>query len=160
MRRTDEPLLDKDQTAQAMYSLVRKYAHDLDSVMVRRGGKLVPLSQLTMRQMFHLLRRIPYRRDNVPVEVVARPKYIMQYAGLGMDCKKKAQAMGAWLHRNGYKPMTGYRFVASSRRPDGKVHHVFPQARVNGRWQNLDATYRHYRPFSHKRVTFAEVLEP
>jgi len=138
-----------------MHSLIRRFARDLEKVHIRRAGKLIPLSDLTLRQFFTYVRKIPYRRDTKPVEVISRPRYILQYQGLGMDCKKKAILVGAWAKVNG----TPWRLIASSTRGDKRVHHVFPQVKLNGRWRNVDATYKHYRPFQHKRVTFAEVLQ-
>lgn len=149
-----EPLLDKDQTGRRMYDLIKRFARDLDSIYVRKSGKLVPLSKLTVRQFFDLIRRMKYRRDTKPIEVVARPRHIFRYQGLGMDCKKKSVAMGSWCSLNSVP----WRLIASSSRPDRRIHHVFCQGRFNGRWKNLDATYAKYRPFQNKNVTAAEVL--
>lgn len=149
-------LEDKDQTGREMHRLIRRYSGDLRSIMVERGGVPVPMSRLSVKEAFDLVRRMPYQQDTVPIEVVARPRRIVEEFQHGADCKKKAILLGSWLKENGIP----YRLVASSRRADRKVHHVFPQGKFGGRWKTLDATYKHYRPFQVKRVTHAEVLKP
>ena len=150
-----EPLISKEQTGRKMRALVGRFARDLDSVYVRVGRRRCPFSALTAAQVHKVVREIPYRRDTAPVEVVARPARLLNgefYSGL--DCKKKAQLLAAWAIRN-HLP---YRFVASSRRPDRRFHHVFPQIRFGREWVNMDATYRYMRPGSRKVGTAFEVL--
>jgi hypothetical protein len=148
------PLRSKDQTGKEMHRLINRYSGDLRNVYVKRGGKLIPFSDLSMREAFDFVRRMPYRRDVKPIEVVSRPREIVKNYPVGMDCKKKAILLSSYLRENRYP----YRLIASSRRPDGKIHHVFPQVRLSGNWRNLDATYSYYRPFEKKSVTRAEVL--
>lgn len=151
---TRRPLYDKEQTAKEMYYLVKKYFDDLNKYKIRLGGKTVPLSSLTIKQFFNLVKNIPYRRDEKPVEVVSRPKFILQNRRNGMDCKKKGILLGAFLRANNLP----YRFTSISRKPSGRIHHVFPQVYINGMWRNLDATYSHYKPFQRKKVTAVELL--
>lgn len=147
-------LEDKDQTGREMHRLIRQYSGDLRSIMVERNGVPVPMANLSLREVFNLVRSMPYQQDTAPIEVVARPRRIVQEFRNGRDCKKAAILIGSWLREN----QIPYRLVASSRRADRKVHHVFPQGKFGGRWKTLDATYRHYKPFQVKRVTAAEVL--
>lgn len=146
-----ETLRDKAQTARNMYRFIDRYFHDLDTIKTSDGR---PLSKLSLKEFFDLVRLIPYRQDNKPIEVIARPKHILTFSGNGMDCKKKAILISSYLKRN----RIPYRLVGSSRKPSGKIHHVFPQAFIAGQWENLDATYSNYRPFAVKRVTAWEVL--
>ena len=145
-----EPLRDKTQTGDTMYGLVERYAGDLDLIEI--DGR--PASALPLDTWFDFVRKIPYRKDKRPVEVISRPLHIVTNRHLGMDCKKKAIALASWAKVN----RVPYRFVASSRRPDRKLHHVFPQINLSGTWDNYDATYRHYQPRQSKTVTAAEVL--
>jgi transglutaminase-like putative cysteine protease len=155
-----EPLEDKDQTGDAMYKLIERFYGDLDIVRVQKRGKAVPVSSLDLRSYYNLVRSIPYRRDTKPVEVISRPYYIFKHRALGMDCKKKAILLGSYCKGNGIP----YRLIASSRRPDKRFHHVFPQGflRMSGdsgpEWVNLDATYGNYRLGEHKTATAAEIL--
>jgi transglutaminase-like putative cysteine protease len=71
-----------------------------------------------------------------------------------MDCKKKATLVGAWLKRRGIP----FRLVSSSRRKDRRITHVFPQAKLRGKWVNLDATYSAYYPAQPKKLTNWEML--
>lgn len=149
-----EPLFDKTQTGNAMKSLVEKFSGDLENIFIKKNGRLIRVTALPLNEYFDLVRKIPYRRDMKPVEVVARPAHIFKYKTLGMDCKKKSILMGSWLREK----KIPFRFIASSRRPDRRIHHVFPQGFLKGKWENLDATYSHYRPYQVKEVTAAEVL--
>jgi hypothetical protein len=151
---TIDDLLSKDQTGHEMYRIINNYSADLNDVFVKRNGKLIPLSNLSILEMFDVVRKIPYRRDIHNIEVVARPIKILASSPAGMDCKKKSILMSSFCKEN----KIPFRLIASSRRPDRKVHHVFPQGFLSGMYRNLDATYPHYKPFEDKQVTAAEVL--
>lgn len=137
-----------------MYRIINQYSRDLQDVYVKRNGKLVPLTHLSILEMFDVVRKIPYRRDIKNIEVVARPLKIIASSPAGMDCKKKSILMSSFCRENNIP----FRLIASSKRPDKRVHHVFPQALLNGMYKNIDATYPHYQPFEDKAVTAAEVL--
>jgi len=147
-------LSDKKETAEKMYYLVNRYFRDLSKFKTKKNGKIVPVTELNIIEFFDLVRSIPYRKDVKPIEVVSRPKYILKFRKSGADCKKKGILMGAYLKYNNLP----YRFMSSSRKPSGRIHHVFPQIFINGKWKNLDATYSHYKPFQKKIVTNSEVL--
>lgn len=151
---TKRRLRDKRQTGREMYRMIDSYHNDLERFLVKRSGRLVPVTSLSLFEFFDLVRKIPYRRDIHNIEVVARPEKILRSSDAGMDCKKKSVLMSSYC-RSVNIP---FRLIASSRRSDGRIHHVFPQAKISGRWRNIDATYSHYRPFEHKSVTRAEVL--
>ncbi len=148
----EEPLNSKNQTGRKMYAIVEEFHSDLDTAFLPRARN--PLSSLPIQRFFDFVKDIPYRRDNKPVEVIARPAHILRFAALGMDCKKKAILIASWLRANGIP----YRLIASSKRPDKRVHHVFPQGKLDNRWTTLDATYSWFRPGEVKEVTHAEVL--
>ena len=150
---TFRPLTSKDETGREMYRLIESYYGDLDKIFIRRNGKFVPFSSLPMLDAFNVVKRIKYRRDSQPVEVVSRPLNIAIHSPLGMDCKKKSIFLSSYLRGNGIP----YRLIASSKRADGRFHHVFPQCFL-GSWHNLDATYSHNKPFQKKTITRAEVL--
>lgn len=105
---------------------------------------------------FNYLRRIPYKEDPETVELVARPKYLLDpYYFTALDCKKKAVLSGAWLEGN----EVIWRLIACSERPDKSIHHVFTQARIDGVWRNIDPTYSNYRLFDGKpEITYAKEL--
>ena len=151
---TVEPLFSKNQTGEEMHRIIRRYSSDLNDVFVKRNGRLVPLTGLTVLEMFDIVRRIPYRRDIHNIEVVARPFKIISESPAGMDCKKKSILMASYCREAGIP----FRLIASSRRRDRRIHHVFPQGLLNGSYRNLDATYPEYRPFEEKAITAAEVL--
>lgn len=155
MKLTAKSLKNKDQTGKEMNRLIDQYSGDLHYIYVRINGKLVPFSSLTLMEAFDIVRRIPYRKDTKPIEVVSRPNSILRNSRIGMDCKKKAILMAAYLKERGIP----YRLIASSKKPNRKIHHVFPQMIVAGKPLNMDATYPHYRPFQRKRLTRAEVLK-
>ena len=154
MRVGKERLYNKTQTARGMYDLINRYYKDLKNYTIRRTGRLVPLTSLTIEEFFYFVRSIPYRKDISPVEVIARPRHIIRGRMSGLDCKKKAILMGSFLKGKGIK----YRLMSSSRKPNGKIHHVFPQVKTSNGYLNLDATYSHYLPLQPKLVTNSEVL--
>lgn len=148
------PLFDKKQTAIRLYYLIEKYYPDLKQFKVKKNGSIVPITELTIREFFNFVKNIPYRQDVKPVEIISRPTHIIKNRFIGMDCKKKAVLIGSYLKSKGIP----YRLMSISRKKSGRIHHVFPQAFIKNRWQNVDATYRKYRPFQKKRVTNAELL--
>lgn len=148
--------MSADQTGREMYSLTRRFYHDLDRIPASYNGRSTTLARVPLIPFYNYVRAIPYRQDVEPVEVVSRPLYIVQYSGLGMDCKKKAILLGSYLRIHDM-PM---RYIATSTRPDREIHHVLPQLLVDGNWMNLDATYPHMKPFQAMEVTDFEVLRP
>jgi hypothetical protein len=149
-----EPLHDKAQTAAKIKQIVNKFYLDLDSLFIERKNGTMKLPDLSLAEFFDLVKNIPYRRDPRPVEVVARPYYIFKYRGLGMDCKKKAIICAAYLKARGLP----FRFIGSSNRDDKKIHHIFPQVKLDNEYVNFDATYSNYQLFGPKNVTAWEVL--
>lgn len=151
---TTSVLKNKNQTGREMHRLVNRYYTDLDCFSVRHGPQFVPISALSILEYFDFVRRIPYRKDVKGVEVVSRPIKIFFNSPLGMDCKKKTILICSYCRRH----RIPYRMVASSKRHDGRIHHVFPQISLFGEWLNMDATYRKYTPFEPKNITRAEVI--
>lgn len=147
-------LQNKNQTGAEMHRLIEQYSSDINSILVNRNGKKLPFSALSLQEVFDVVRNIPYRRDTPPVEVISRPAKILQNSNVGMDCKKKAIVIAAYL-KNRKIP---FRLIGSSRKKNKRIHHVFPQVKIAGEWLNMDATYSHYRPFEIKQVTKAEVI--
>lgn len=125
MKSYSEPLQDKEYTGAKMRRLVNKYYSDLGNYLY------VPFAEF-----YNFVRDIPYRRDVFGYEVISRPKYILEKKDIGMDCKKKGILVASWLRAHSIP----YRFIASSTRIDKRYHHVFPQAKINGTWLNVDAT--------------------
>jgi hypothetical protein len=149
-----EPLTDKQQTATRIRQLISRYASDLDNIFIERNGKKIPLSSLSLKEYFSFVAAIPYRKDKAPIEVVARPHHIIKHRKLGMDCKKKTVLMGSFCELKGLP----YRFIASSRRADKRVHHIFPQVKLHGEFRNIDATYPENKIFDQKECTYAETI--
>ena len=153
-----KPLNSKDITATEIADLIEQFYTDLDQVYTDGpGGKKIPMSSLTLPAFFDLVKNIPYRRDpsRPPVEVIARPYYLFKFAHLGLDCKKKAILIGAWLRRHA----AAFRLIGSSQRKDKKVHHIFPEMFFRGSWLPVDATYSRYKLFGIKNdLTKKEVL--
>jgi len=116
----------------------------------------------TLTQFFNFVKNIPYIEDMDRAELISRPKYLLHRRNFaGLDCKKKATLIGAWLNAHGLIPGKDWHLVAISERPDKEIHHVFVQARFNKQWKNLDPTYPEYKIFDPKpNVTNAEILLP
>lgn len=155
MRIRSRRLTSKDETGRGMHRIINSFSGDLNEIKLWRNGKLIPFTSLPIDQAFEVVKNIPYRRDTKPIEVIARPSEIIRKRNLGMDCKKKAILLASYLRERGIP----YRLIASSRLPNRRIHHVFPQLGFVGNWLNYDATYSHYKPFEEKTVTKMEVLQ-
>jgi hypothetical protein len=145
-----QPLHSKYQTGKRMYQLVDKTAEDLKTIYF--AGK--PLCDISLFDYFRFIRTIPYRRDPRPREIIARPAHLLKYRNAGLDCKKKAILLAAYAKMNGIK----YRFIASSRRPDKRIHHVYPEMEISNRMIDTDATYPENRINMKKPATKKIVL--
>ncbi len=141
MKKTTQDLFSKYQTSHEIKRLCKRYKNDL-----------AHLKNMPLLLFFDFVRLIPYQIDVAPVEVVARPKYLLQMPAL--DCKKKSILCGCYFELNGLK----YRFIGSSNRPDQTIHHIFPQVCLNGVWKNFDATYNHYIFGQQKTLTNSVIL--
>lgn len=151
-----QPLRSKNQTGREMYKIVSRTADDLKSIFFGSNGQKITADKLPLVEYFNYVKNIPYRRDPKPREIISRPRYIAKYSSLGADCKKKSLMIAAWLKAN----KIPFRFIASSRRPDKKVHHVFPQGKIGGQWVSLDATYKKNKIAMPRNDTKQEVLRP
>ena len=153
-----EPLRDRHQTARRIKHLIEMFYTDLDLVFVQSGNRYRRISDLTLQEYFDFVRKIPYRRDRKPFEIVARPYHLIKHRALGLDCKKKAVLIGAYIRMKNYK----YRAIGSSSRPDQKIHHIYLQLfdPKDKKWKNVDATYPEYILFKSKaNETATEVLK-
>ncbi len=122
----------------------------------RFHSDLGPLARMPLQAFFDLVRKIPYVRDVKGKETLARPALLLKEFP-ALDCKKKAILIGSYLLSN----RIPFRFVASSIRKDAKAHHVYPQALIGGKFQNVDATYSKYKLFQPKHgLTKADILKP
>jgi len=153
-----EPLKNRAQTARKIKHLCEMFYLDLNLCFIIRDHRQVPLSKLTLNEYFSFVKNIPYRKDPQPIEIVARPYYLIKHRQLGLDCKKKGVLICAYLRMKNFK----YRAIGASTRPDGKVHHIYfelydPEEK---QWKPVDATYKDYRLFQPKpEETFREVLK-
>lgn len=154
MRVSRQNLRSKDQTAKTMKELIRKYHSDLNCFFIKRSGKFIPISAIPIDEFFEIVRKIPYKKDIAPIEVVSRPSHILNSKNNGIDCKKKAILISAYAENNGIP----YRLIGSSKIKTRRIHHVFPQLFLHGKWRNADATYKSYKLFEPKKVTKAIIL--
>lgn len=138
---SEKILKSRAQTAAAIYAAAENWK-DL--------GILVDTD---LETFFNYVRDIPYREDRDSVEVVARPKYLLNNFR-GLDCKKKSVLIGAWLNAH----RINWHLVAVSERADGEIHHIFVRAFLGGRWRNIDPTYQNYELFEPKKITAGEVF--
>lgn len=126
-----------------MHQVISSFYSDL--------GEMVNWS---LPRFFDFVKKIPYERDKHGTEILARPLVLFSEFS-SMDCKKKAILIASWLKANGIP----YRLLAVSEIPTGKIHHVFPQAFINNKWENVDATYSRYFLFQKKpKITKVEIL--
>jgi hypothetical protein len=153
-QRHEAPLTDKRQTAAEIKRLVNEYNGDLKQIDIMQGGRQRCLADLSLNEFYDFVRKLPYKRDTKPIEVVGRPMYIIGKLKGFADCKKKAVLMGSFLKLQNIP----FRFVGASARPDGAIHHIYPEAKLNGNWTHVDATYARYRIGKPKHETAREIL--
>ena len=151
-----ENLYDKKQTIKRMFEICRKYHGDLNDIFISYRGKNIALSDLPLQDFFNFVKSIPFLRDDDPVEIVARPKIIIEnyLSGIGKDCKKAAVLIGSYLEAK----KIPWRLATISTNKNKQIHHIFPQADFynNGEYLNLDATYNYMKMFGEKEVTRVE----
>lgn len=136
-------LTNRDQSGAAIYRQAKNFKDLGDGL------------DTTLREWFNFVKSIPYKVNPPGFEIVKRPSFVLKNLEVPIDCKQKAVLMGAWFNAHGIP----WRLAAVSERKDRKIHHVFPQARIEGKWKNVDATYNEFKLFEAKpNVTYAEVL--
>lgn len=113
------------ETVKEMYDIVEKFYKDLE-----------PYKNWTLLGFFWFLCFIPYRED-LEIEVIGRPRLLLERAYKGLDCKKKSILMACYL-KNKDIP---YRFKVVGQGDD--VHHIFVEGFLKeyGGWIDLDCTY-------------------
>ena len=124
MIQTTRQLDRVNQTGAEMRRLCVMYCKDLG-----------PWLAVPFMQYYRHICELPYIPDPPGVETVSRPAYTLSGDYAPRDCDDKAVLAAAWWHGRGFP----VRFVASSTKPNGKLHHVFCQL-----WNGLfiDPTYR------------------
>jgi hypothetical protein len=147
-------LKSKDQTGAAMYKMTKETAPDLLKINVIYKGKKRNLGKMPLITFFDFVRNIKYRVDPKPREILARPFHSVKNRKSGIDCKKKAILIGAWAELK----KIPWRFVATSKRPDKRLHHTYTEYNLSGKWCPMDATYKNYLPCMKKQNTKKVIL--
>ena len=125
MQLTTQHLESVYQTGAKMRRLVCDYWADLG-----------PWLDLPFLDFYRYVCDLPYIADPLTIEFVSRAKFTLNpFFNVARDCDDKAVLLASWWHGHD----EGKRFVASSTKPDKKLHHVFVQLE-NGIF--LDATYK------------------
>jgi len=107
---------------------------------------------LSIREMFDFIKTIRYVPDPPGIELVMRPKILMERKG--GDCDDKTIMGCAYFKVKGIQ--TGFSLVSDTK---GKpVHHIFTIFNQHGKWYDFDATYPHNefleRKIWHERINF------
>lgn len=147
-------LINKNQTVNEIVRISKKYCDDLKKSIVYFKGEYKRVSDLPFLNFFEFVKKIRYVKDVSPVEIVLRPEIILQNITMGADCKKKTVLCCCYFELN----KIDYRLIGSSKKQDGKIHHIFPQIFFNDSWINFDATYNHFKFGEPKTVTKAIIL--
>lgn len=127
---TTDKLKNVYQTGEQMRRLVENYYSDL--------GEWLAVPFLAY---YRYVCDLPYIKDPDGVEFVSRPALTLNpFFPVARDCDDKAVLLACWWSGNGGKK----RFVASSTKPNKKLHHVFLQLE-NGLY--IDGTYSKNKNF-------------
>lgn len=138
---TASHLTNVNQTAEEMRRLVCNYYADLG-----------PWLAVPFIEFYHHVCNLPYVADPPGVETVSRPAYTLNANYCPRDCDDKAVLVASWWHGNG-EPV---RFVASSTKPNGRLHHVFCQL---GNGLFIDSTFPKNAVFLGYYPFFAKVTK-
>ena len=121
---TTGQLKDVYQTGREMRRLVENYWTDLG-----------PWLDVPFIFFYRYVCDLPYIADPPEVEFMSRARLTLNpFFNVARDCDDKAILLACWWQSRG----DGKRFVASSTKPNGKLHPVFLQLE-NGIY--IDATY-------------------
>jgi len=142
MREYTQILTDVQQTINEMKRLSTDYMDDIR-----------PFCVLNFLQFFYYLKNLPFIPDPAGEEYVNRPGITLAPGAKHRDCDCKATALKAYCN---YFNIPA-RFVASSSRASGELHHVYIDVYVNGNWRPCDATYPENnilweRPYTRKEI--------
>jgi len=133
------PFVSVDDTVKEIFNMVdaewqKPYLQNFDA--------------LSLKQIFNYISQLPYVPDpvndvisgNDDIELIKTPE-LTNYTG--GDCDDKSAMMGAILKRRGIP----FRFAVTSTKPDGSLHHIYPEIEIDGFWVPFDATYSYNQPF-------------
>ena len=123
MIRKVQPLESVFMTGAEMRRITQQYATDLGAWLA------VPFVDF-----YRHVCRLPYVPDPENVETVSRPAFTLRPDYGPRDCDDKSVLCASWWHAHGVP----VRFVATSCKKDGQLHHVFCQ--IPGIF--IDATYK------------------
>lgn len=130
------------ETGRYMRRMVERYYRDMS-----------PYAHIPVTRIFSIVKNLPFRPDPGDKETLQRPLYTMQRQGYGGDCDDKCIVLASWAKLNSIP----YRFVAV-RRPDReRLHHVFCELWINGKWLHADPTYR-FNTLGREREHYAEYV--
>ena len=108
-----------------------------------------------VHKFFRFVANLPYKPDPQNVEATARPKWALSKSVPFRDCDDKSVLLGAYFYGRGIP----FVFVATSKRPDKRLHHVFPAiVRRDGSLIPTDATYPRNTLGSVEPFTRSELL--
>lgn len=124
MKISKTKLIDVYQTGREMRRLASCYCSDLGTWL-----------NVPFLSFYRFVCELPYIPDPPDIETVSRPLFTLNPDYAPRDCDDKAVLLGAWFKAHGDK----LRFVATSTRPDKRLHHTFMQLE-NGLF--IDATYK------------------
>ena len=128
-----------NQTGYQMARLVKDYWTDV-----------LFFSNTPLIKFFNLVKRLKYIPDARGIEIIHRPKHVLNPKAKYRDCDDKAILLGAYL----YMKKIPFRFIAVSNRPDKTIHHVLIQAKVYNKSRLLDGTYPKNKIFKFKPIHY------
>lgn len=140
MRKVTNYNISYKQTVSQMQEMVKLYHNDLKKYKVMPDN--IRLDLLSPERFFEVIKNIPYKRDPQGLEIIPRPNHILNFASkLGRDCKKMSILATSYAMINNIP----FRYAVVSRRPDKKMHHIFPQLFLHNKWVDYDATYSSFK---------------
>lgn len=115
---------------------------------------MLPWALLPFDDVFYLIASIPFHADPPDRELLQRPLYTLTMTGPGGDCDDKSIAMASWA----FAADIPWQFVAIQRPDRDRLHHVYPELYIGGRWVPADATYAFNRPGTERPYTNKVIL--
>jgi transglutaminase-like putative cysteine protease len=98
---------------------------------------MVPYAHLSFREVYDIIKTVPYRPDPPHVETLMRPYLTLRRRGTGGDCDDKCIALGSYCRLK----QIPCRFVAVRKRGKKNLHHVMCECYIGSKWIVADPTY-------------------
>ncbi len=102
---------------------------------------MIPYANLTLFELYELVRKLPYKLEDGEFQVLARPLHSLNGSAPYLACANKSIIFGGYCNLRNIP----FCFVSVGYGNEENYSHVFPEIKVAGKYLPFDATYANYR---------------